>query len=714
MLQYGIIEKTNFDNIPYRNIEKASVTYMQRLHRILAALLALLLVLPFIPTAQAAYEPVEVTTSGGGDYDYESVILFTQDIHDHFLPVSDGEGGTYGGMARLSTLLKERRALYPDTVTVDAGDFSMGSLFQTIYSSRAPELQLLGQMGFDATTFGNHEFDYRPEGLIDMLNKAAESEGPLPAIVDCNYYPPEEGSEDYTELDGEVWAAMENYGVEEYITLSRGGITYAIFGLYGQNAHDYAPLSPMVYEDSVTTAQATVDKIRAEVDTDEPLFIICISHCGTGSDTDHEDERVAEEVKGIDLLVSGHSHIVLKEPLVYNDTLVVSGGSYTQYLGEIVVRWNEDGTKHSYDYRMLPLGDDVEEDPVIAAQIEAYQTLVEQDYLSRFGYQGYDQVLVNNTIEFASDSEHAEFPLGNLIADSYRYAVEQAEGEDCVPVDMALTASGVVRASLPVGEVTVSDVFDVSSLGIGADGVAGYPLISVYLTGADLKSAFEVDASITDLMSVAQLHFTGMTFTWNQNRMIFNKVMNCAQVLKDGTVVDIEDDKLYRVVTGLYCGQMLGAVQAQSFGILSITPRDENGDPIDMDNLEAYIIHDQNGAEVKEWAALASYLQSFEGTIPEEYAGTQGRKIENTSLSPAALLSNMSGLTLGILCLVLAIILLIVFGIIKLRKFIRKRRRPDLRDRSAGDRYSGSRRGRKGRCGRPKFGSDIPSYRGRR
>lgn len=686
---------------------------MKRLDRILSAALALLLMLSMMPAAQAAYEPVEASTVGGGDYDYESVILFTQDIHDHFLPAPDGEGGTYGGIARLSARLKERRAIYPDAVTVDAGDFSMGSLFQTIYSTRAPELQLMGQLGFDATTFGNHEFDYRPEGLIAMLNKAAQSEGPLPAIVDCNYYPPAEGSEGYTEQDGQVQAAMENYGVEEYITLSRGGITYAIFGLYGQNAHDYAPLSPMVYEDSVTSAQATVDKIRAEVDTDEPLFIICISHCGTGSDTDYEDERVAEEVEGIDLLVSGHSHVVLKEPLVYGNTLVVSGGSYTQYLGEIVLRWNKDGTKHSYDYRLLPLGDDVEEDPEIARQIADYQTLVEEDYLTQFGFEGYDQVLVTNDISFDDGNAHQEYTMGNLIADSYRYAVEQAEGEEGVPVDFALTASGVIRDVIPTGQVTVSDVFNVSSLGIGDDGVAGYPLISVYLTGADLKNAFEVDASVTALMSAAQLHFTGMRFTWNPNRMIFNKVTDCAQVLPDGTEAEIEDDKLYRVVTGLYCGQMLGAVQEKSFGILSITPRDANGDPIDMNDLEACILHDESGAEIKEWAALATYLESFGGSIPEGYGQPQGRKVKEDARDPVSLLKNMNGLTLGILCLALAVLLLILFGILKLRKFIRKRRRPDLRDRSAGERYSGGRRGGK-RYGRPNFGADIPSYRGRR
>ncbi|MBQ3089939.1 MAG: bifunctional metallophosphatase/5'-nucleotidase [Oscillospiraceae bacterium] len=686
---------------------------MKRQSRILSAFLALLMMVSLLPAAMA-YGEIETSVAGEGDYDYESVVLFTQDIHDHFLPVPDGQGGSYGGFARLSTRLKERREIYPDAVTVDAGDFSMGSLFQTIYATRAPELRLMGQLGFDATVFGNHEFDFRARGLIDMLNTAADSGETLPALVNCNYYPPREGEEGYTEEDGELWQALEHYGVQEYVTISRGGITYAIFGLFGQNAHDYAPLSPMIYEDSVTSAQETVDAIRSEVETDEPLFIICISHCGTGSDTDFEDERVAEEVEGLDLLVSGHSHTVMEEPVLYGDTLLVSGGSYTRYLGEIVVRWNEDGSKHSYDYRLLPLGDDVAEDPAISRQVRAYQTMVEQDYLSMFGFEGYDQVLVDNEIHFDSGSRHQEYPMGNLIADSYRYAVEQAEGEDYVPVDFALTASGVIRGTIPTGQVTVSDVFNVSSLGIGDDGVSGYPLIEVYLTGADLKNAFEVDASVTALMSAAQLHFTGMRFSWNPYRMIFNKVIDCAQVLPDGSEVEIEDEKLYRVVTGLYCGQMLGTVQEKSFGILSITPRDENGQPIDMNDLESRILHDKNGAELKEWAALASYLESFEEGIPDTYAEALGRKVEEKSLNPVSLFRNMSRLTFGIICLVLAILLLVIFGISRLIRFIRKRRRPDLRDRSAGERYSGSRR-RSGRYGKKNlFGSHIPSYRGRK
>ncbi len=72
----------------------------------------------------------------------------------------------------------------------------------------------------------------------------------------------------------------------------------------------------------------------------------------------------------------------------------------------------------------------------------------------------------------------------------------------------------------------MSDVFNVSSLGIGPDKVSGYPLISVYLTGKELKTAAEVDASIAPIMSVAQLYMSGVNYTFNPKRLIFNKVVD--------------------------------------------------------------------------------------------------------------------------------------------------------------------------------------------
>ena len=183
-------------------------------------------------------------------------------------------------------------------------------------------------------------------------------------------------------------------------------------------------------------------------------------------------------------------------------------------------------------------------------------------------------------------------------------------------------------------DVTVSNAFEVSSLGSGADGSPGYPLISVWITGRELKDAFEVDASVTGLMPAAQIYGAGMTWTWNPYRMLLNRVNDCAQVLPDGSTVPLEDDKLYRVVTGLYTGQMLGTVNDQSFGILTITPKDAQGN--EVTDFEDQIIYTANGSELKEWYALASYLRSM-GTVDSRYAAPEGRKVEEASLNPVSL-----------------------------------------------------------------------------
>jgi hypothetical protein len=84
--------------------------------------------------------------------------------------------------------------------------------------------------------------------------------------------------------------------------------------------------------------------------------------------------------------------------------------------------------------------------------------------------------------------------------------------------------SGTIRGTFLKGNITVADAFAVSSLGIGPDKKAGYPLISVYLTGRELKTACEVDASVAPLMKPAQLYIAGMTYTFNPHRLMFNKV----------------------------------------------------------------------------------------------------------------------------------------------------------------------------------------------
>ena len=614
--------------------------------RMFSLLIALILMLSLALPAAAAEEVKQVT------------ILFTHDMHSHLLPANDEKGESYGGYARLKTVIDAQKAIAPDAILVDAGDFSMGSLFQTVYATDALELRVMGALGFDVTTFGNHEYDYRAAGLASMLNAALDSGEALPQIVEANYKPPVAGEEGYTEDSKAVWDAFERYGVQDYTVVERGGVNFAVFGILGKDSDSCAPMSGMILHDPIETAKQVVAQIEAEVA--EPRVVIALSHSGLWSDPEKsEDELLAAAVDGIDLIVSGHTHSTLEKPVQVNDTYIVSCGEYSKNLGVVNLDLAADGAVMT-NYQLIPVNDTVAEDDSINAKVEQYKGLVESSYLSRFGDWGYDTVLGYNPYEFGSQSDlniHRESPLGNLLADSYVYATMQAEGDDYVPVDFTVTANGVIRESLAKGDLTVADIFNVESLGIGADGVAGYPLVSVWLTGKDLKNAFEVDASVVPLMPSAQLYFSGMTFTFNPNRMIFNKVVDCAQVLPDGTHVEIEDEKLYRVVTGLYCGQMLGMVNDQSYGILEIVPRDENGEPIT--DLEAHILHNKDGNEVKEWYAIASYVQSM-GTISEDYGDTSGRKIIVDSKNPIALLKNANWITLVVLAVILVVILLVV------------------------------------------------------
>ncbi len=577
-------------------------------------------------------------------------ILFTHDTHDHFLPAPAEGGGEYGGYTRLASLLRQERVgASAPVVTLDAGDFSMGSLFQTIYASDAPELRALGAMGYDVTTLGNHEFDYRSGGLADMLTAAADSGSPLPALVQANYKPPA--------ADTAAWTAWNRYGVTDYVVLERDGLRVAVFGVLGVDADECAPMSGMEFTPTADAAKRVVADIQSGGGAD---YIVCLSHSGTENGKG-EDYELARAVSGIDVIISGHTHSTTQVPIQVNNTLIVSCGEYTQNLGVLTVK-KTGGRVQAAEYRLFPIDETVADDPELSALAAEFQTKVDEQYLAGYDLT-FNQVLAVSPFDFTPISrfaaEQEEDPLGSLIADSYVYAVQQAEGDAYVPVDFAVVASGVIRASLTRGEITTSDAFNVSSLGSGGDGTPGYPLISVWLTGRELRDAFEVDASVTPIMSAAQLYPSGMTWTYNPHRMIFNRVTDCAQVLPNGTAVPLEDSRLYRVVTGLYSGQMLGAVNAKSFGILTVTPKDAQGREIV--DFEQHIIHSRNGSEVKEWYALASYLQSM-GTVDTRYAAPEGRKVSAPSWNPIQLLRNPNWITL--LVLAAAVLLAVLVAVL--------------------------------------------------
>lgn len=609
-------------------------------------------------------------------------ILFTHDTHSHlnsFTTIVNGEKKEAGGFAKLKTLIDEHKKVNSDTLVLDGGDFSMGTLVQTVYDTEAAELRMLGQIGCDVTTLGNHEFDYQSKGLADMLNAAKNSGDTVPSLVLCNVDWDAMEEAGLSEGQKQIQSAFEKYQVKDYVVVQKGNIKIAVLGVFGKDALVCAPTCELVWKDPVKAAKQTVEKIKKKEKVD---MIACVSHSGTWDDADKsEDEILAKEVPDIDLIISGHTHSQLDKPIQHGNTYIVSCGEYGKNLGTISMTQKDDGRWKATSYELIPVSDEVNPDETTQAKIDALMDTVDINYLAKFGYTR-KEVLAENDIEFNSLDEmgtkHEELNLGDIISDAYVYAVENSDNYDGDPVDVAVVPSGTVRDTYAKGEITVESVYNSFSLGIGKDGLAGYPLISAYLTGKELKLVAEIDASISDFMTIARLYCSGLNFTFNPHRMILNKVTDCYLTGQDGKREEIQDDKLYHVVTDLYTGQMLGSVMDISYGLLSIIPKDKEGNPIE--DLEEYAIMEEN-QELKAWVAIARYMQSFDDTdgdgianVSEYYATTHGRKVVENSRNLVQLLKNPNKffvLMIGIVTVAVLIVLLLIFFI---RKVLRKRR----------------------------------------
>ncbi|HBV89120.1 MAG TPA: bifunctional metallophosphatase/5'-nucleotidase [Desulfosporosinus sp.] len=606
-------------------------------------------------------------------------LLFTHDLHDHFRPFRINHNGTvkeFGGYARLQTAINQEKELEPELLLVDGGDFSMGTLFQSIYASDAPQLRIMGQLGYDVVTLGNHEFDFRANGLAESLKTAKKSGDKLPQIVISNLSYPSDKEGNLSESLSNLKQSALDYGVKDYTVIERNGVKVGVFGLLGRDAASKAPMSEVEFTDTIENAKRVANQLKKEEQVD---LVVCLSHLGTWADkSDSEDEILAEEVPEINVIISAHTHSKLTEPILVGKTIIGSTGEYGENLGVLKISQDSQSAWKLDRYTLKQIDKGFNLDPDITKMIDDFQDKVQETYLDNFGMK-FNEILANSPFDFVATSEigskHAEDTLGNLISDAFIHAVKQAEGADYDPIAVAIVPSGTLRSSFLQGNITVADTFAVSSLGVGKDGISGYPLIAVYLTGKELKTACEVDASIAPIMDDAQLYMSGLNFSFNPNRLIFNKVTQATLQKPDGMVQEIDDQELYRVVASLYTAQMLSVVGDKSLGLLSIVPKTKDCNPIT--DFEAQIITDKvNGRnnEIKEWLATAEYLKSFDkvagvAQIPQYYKEIQGRKLVEHNNNVLALLSKPNSIAL----VVYTFVILGSIGIVVIIKYLIKR-----------------------------------------
>ena len=583
--------------------------------------------------------PVAAATSGKKTFS----ILHTNDMHSAFIGMSPkddyspfrvGDDATRGGYARLAALVAERRevlAVSGPVLVIDAGDYSMGTPFGAATREIGGELRLMARMGYDATTFGNHEFDYGPEGLGKSIGVAAKA-GRIPAVLASNL--------DVSKSDAalvDLQRLMKSGTVRRYAVIERGGLRFGLFGVLGPEAIHYTNGGAASFADAIETARGIVKTLR---ETEKVDVVIALSHGGVERGKDGlfstgDDVRLAEAVPGIDVVVGGHSHTELAAPILAGGrTPVVQAGQQGRNLGELVL--SLEGARVKVEScRLLPIDDTIAGDRAVASEIETFKKPVTAAVFASRGYR-IDQPLAilpkdmpNTYADIAAST-----PLANLCTDAFRKATN---------ADIGFSANGLMRAGLYRGKTgvqTVYDVFAVAPLGFGVvDSTAGSALVTGYFNGQELKNILEF--LLVDNPTHPGEYFpraSGMRFRFDPARPKFDVVtaIELGDLDRGYKAIDLagKDERLYSLTCPLYLGVILVAIPKYTKGRLALAPKNKAGQPLTsrIDALEmprensGYLLPPPGkvdgssvaiaagpGAprEIKEWQAIMDYMRAL-------------------------------------------------------------------------------------------------------
>ena len=517
-------------------------------------------------------------------------ILYTNDMHSNLIgmaPSSDytpdelNDDETLGGFARLATLIKKRKDACEGqgpVLVLDAGDYSMGTAFGAAVRETGAELQLMSQMGYDATTFGNHDFDFGPEGMAKAIGVASKA-GRIPVIVASN-----------TGIDGSdstlagIQSLVKEGVVRQHVVLERGGVRFGMFGLMGKESVFYTPgAGAIIFPNAIETAREIVQVLR---ETEKVDVVIALSHGGLvenqdGTFTSGDDVTLAKEVPGIDVVVGGHSHTELEKVIIVNDrTPVVQAGKYSECLGELTITL--EGDKLTVDsYVLHPIDDTISGDIGITTEIEKFKKVVTDAVFASRGYRVDEPlVVVEQDVPNTFTDIDASTPLANFVTDADRAATG---------ADIGFTANGMVRSGFTKGKSgvqTVYDVFAVTPLGQGiVDATAGSALVTAYFTGHELKNILEfmlVDSPVHPGEYFPRT--SGMRFHYDPSRPQFDVVtaIELGDLDRGYAPIDItgKDDRLYSLTTPLYAAMIMVNIPKYSKGALPLVPKDRDGQPL--------------------------------------------------------------------------------------------------------------------------------------
>lgn len=248
---------------------------------------------------------------------HDIVILHTNDTHSQIEAFVNKQGKKAGGIYNRAALIDQIKKDNQNVLLVDAGDFSQGTPYFNFFKGKQ-EIKFMNLLGYQVGCFGNHEFDNGSAALAKLVKQAK-----FPFVC-ANYY---------------FFNKKLQKSVKKYTIIEIDGKKIGFFGLLTDIKTITVPksYSEIKYLNAIDIAECMVKELR---DVEKCDYVVCLSHLGfdTGTEDNPDDKMLAEQVSGIDLIIGGHSHTTLKEPVLINGTYIVQTGKKGESLGKVVIK----------------------------------------------------------------------------------------------------------------------------------------------------------------------------------------------------------------------------------------------------------------------------------------------------------------------------------------------------------------------------------------
>ncbi|KIV90644.1 hypothetical protein PV10_07927 [Exophiala mesophila] len=394
------------------------------------------------------------------DGNYNISFFHINDVHAHLDEFSSSgtdctrpERGCYGGYARVKHVIDQQRPAYNDSLFINAGDEFQGTMFYTFYGGEKIA-ETLNQLGFDAMTLGNHEFDAGDDTLGEFLENLTFPI--VSANIQSNH-------------------PVLNQTIKPFHIFEDKGL--AVIGVTTETTPSISsPGRGTVFTDAIEAVQNTVNFIY---NTTNVTRIAALTHIGYD-----EDQKLAESTTGLHLIIGGHSHTPLGDfeiaegpyPTIVDnadgdEVFIVTAYRWGEYLGYIDVTYDPTGKILAYHGGPIHLTNETDQDPELQLQVDSWRGPFEE-----FAAQEVGMSLVELD---QTTCQRQECLLGDFMADAmFEYRLNSSDS-----VDFALINAGGIRATIDEGPITRGEILTSFPF--------GNSIVEITLTGDELWGVLE-------------------------------------------------------------------------------------------------------------------------------------------------------------------------------------------------------------------------------